>query len=124
MTFNNQFGVIGEGFTGQNTGTYFGGVLNNNTIDGVNTKGGFAALWIKPANGVKLAFGGGMDDPKDEDLVNGNRAKNQTIFGNISLDIVPQVTVGLEVSQWETQYIGDEDPSQSLRAQTSFKLNF
>jgi len=117
------FGVAGEAYTGVNLGSYFGGILNSSTVDGVNSMGAWGSLWFKPVSKVKLSTGYGFDDPEDEDLIYNQRSKNQCVYGNLNVTIVPQVTVGLEVSQWKTTY-KDNDTVESLRAQTSFVLNF
>jgi hypothetical protein len=45
------------------------------------------------------------------------------IFGNIRYYIVPQVTLGLEISQWETKY-KNANTSKNVRVQTAFAVNF
>jgi len=123
VSFNNQFGLSGEGFSGSNLGSYNAGINNSNTIDGVNTVGGWAHVWFKPTAKVKLGAGFGFDDPDDADLSSNNRARNQSIFGNISVTPIKPFTVGLEISQWETEY-KDAETAKNLRAQTSFILKF
>lgn len=116
------FGISGEAFMGNNLGSYFGGILNTSTIEGVEAIGGWGSLWIQPSDKVKFSGGYGLDDPKDEDLLSG-RAKNSCIFGNIRYYIVPKVTLGLEVSQWETEYV-NADTAKNLRVQSAFIMNF
>jgi len=122
VSFPNGSGFAGEAFTGINLGSYFGGILQSSTIDGVESLGGWASAWVKPSPKVKLAAGFGLDDPKDDDIVSG-RSKNTSYFGNIRYYIVPQASIGLEVSQWETEYKSAET-AKNFRAQTSFILNF
>lgn len=117
------FGLAGEFYTGSNLGSYFGGILNNSTVEGVNSLGGWGSLWLKASPRVNFAAGYGFDDPDDDDLNLNQRSKNQCIYGNINVSVVSKVTVGLEVSQWKTTY-KDNDTVESLRAQTSFILNF
>lgn len=123
LSFPSGFGLLGEYFTGTNFGGYFGGIANANTVDGVNSSGGWASAWIKPHAKVSLASGFGVDEPEAADLANGNRMRNQCVFGNVTYSPVPMFTVGFEVSQWETEYKGGET-TDALRAQTSFMLNF
>ena len=123
VTFSNGAGFSGEVFTGSNLGSYFGSVLNTNRIDGLASTGGWASAWVKPSKKVKLTTGYSMEDPDDADLSSGNRAHNQAIFGNIKYDLIPQVTIGLEVTQWETKYL-DAETAKSLRFETSFIMNF
>lgn len=123
VSFSNGAGFSGEFFSGSNLGSYFGGVLNANRVDGLAAKGGWASAWVKPSKKVKLTAGFAMDDPNDDDLSAGNRSRNQAIFGNIKYNLVPQVTVGMEVTQWETDYLGGES-AKALRVETSFIMNF
>lgn len=123
VNFASGFGFAGEVFTGSNLGSYLGGIANSSTIQGVHTRGGWAYGWVKPHNKVKLAAGFGVDNPDDEDLTTGKRSRNQSFFGNVQVTPIPLFTVGLELSQWETEYI-DGEAAESFRAQTSFQLNF
>ncbi len=118
-----RFGLAGEAFTGENMGSYFGGVLNNSTVDGVSAKGGWAFAWVQASPKVKFAAGGGMDDPDDADLSDNSRSKNQCFFGNVKYTPIALFTVGLEVAQWETSY-KNGIKADDLRVQTSFILNF
>ena len=122
VDFSSSFGVLGEAYTGSNLGSYFGGILLSSQVDGLESVGGWGMAWYKPAPKVKLAAGVGIDNPDNNDLVSG-RSKNTAYFGNIRYSFVPQVTVGLELSQWETEYIGADDAS-TFRVQTSFILNY
>ncbi len=122
VDFSNKFGVLGEAYTGSNLGSYFGGILRSSTIDGLNSTGGWGTAWIQATPKVKLSAGLGMDDVDNEDIVAG-RSKNTAYFGNIRYSIVPSVTLGLEMSQWETEYAGADDAS-TFRVQTAFILNY
>jgi len=121
---SNSFGFKGEAFSGSNLGSYFGGILNSNTVEGIEAVGGWGALWFKTSPKVALNLGVGVDDPKDEDLSNGSRSYNQMIYGNVNYSIVPQVVLGLEVGQVKTDYIGSDETSKSLRFQTAMTLKF
>lgn len=116
------YGFSGEYFTGSNMGSYFGGILQESTIDGVSAQGGWVSAWAKVSPVVKFGVGYGFDDPKDEDITTG-RSKNSCLYGNIRYEVVPNATIGLEVSQWETDYVGAET-AKSFRTQTSFILKF
>lgn len=116
------FGVAGEIFTGSNLQSYYGGILNDSRIDGVDAVGGWVSGWIQPTPQVKLTGGLGLDNPDDEDLANG-RGHNRCIFANVNYSFIPQVTLGLELSQWETKYVGGGD-AENFRVQTSMALNF
>jgi len=117
-----QFGFLAEAYTGSNLGSYFGGILNSSTIDGVDSKGGWGSLWVVPTPKLRLNTGLGIDDPDDSDIMSG-RTQNRCIFGNFRYSLVPEVTLGFEVSHWETRYKNSE-AADNLRMQTSFILNF
>ncbi|MFZ5979051.1 MAG: hypothetical protein ACOYVF_00320, partial [Candidatus Zixiibacteriota bacterium] len=55
MNLSKRLGLSGEAYTGSNLGGYMGGIINSSTIDGVNSTGGWGALWFKPVNKVKLS---------------------------------------------------------------------
>ncbi len=115
-------GVAGEFFTGSNLQSYLGGVMNDSRIDGVHAVGGWVSGWVQPTPEVKLTGGFGIDDPKDEDITSG-RTQNRCIFGNVNYSFVPQVTLGLELSQWQTKYVGGAN-ANNFRVQTSMALTF
>jgi hypothetical protein len=126
VNFNPQFGIMGEVFTGNNLGSYLGGILENSTIEGVEVFGGWGSAWVKPSPEFMLAAGVGIDDPDDANVVVG-RSRNSCYFGNIQYFIVPQVTLGLEVSYWETDYRLDPVTTitaDNVRVQTSFVLSY
>jgi len=123
LSFKSGAGLAGEYYVGSNLGSYMGGILNNSTIDGTGAAGGWAAAWFKLNPKTKMAFGGGLDTAKEEDIASGSRKNNQSIFGNITYTIVKNASVGFELSQWQTEY-KDSDTMKNLRAQTSFMMNF
>ncbi len=116
-------GISGEYHIGENTANYFGGILNSNTVEGINSAGVWASAWIKPSPKVKFTAGYGFDNVKEEDIGDGSRQNNQCLFGNVVYSIVANASVGVEVSQWQTEYKND-DTYSSLRAQTAVILSF
>jgi len=122
VTFPSGFGFSGEAYQGANLGSYYGGILQYSTIDGVASTGGWAAAWITPAPKVKMAAGIGIDNPKDDDLVSG-RSLNSCVFGNVTYAFIPQAKVGLELSNWRTKYLND-DTAKNMRFQSSFILQY
>jgi hypothetical protein len=126
FNFGESFGILGEGYTGLNLGSYFGGILQNSTIEGVNSFGGWGSLWFKATPKFKFTAGYGYDDPKDEDIYSG-RSWNNCIFGNIQYNLVGNVNWGIEVSRWETEYKdpgGTYEKYDNLRVQSSFVFNY
>ena len=92
-------------------------------VSGLESKGGWASVWMQASKQVKLTAGVGIDDPDDEELANNARSKNQAIFGNIRYTVAPAATIGLEVSHWSTDYRNAGD-AETMRVQTSFIFGF
>ncbi|MBD3168371.1 MAG: hypothetical protein GF307_02735 [candidate division Zixibacteria bacterium] len=121
------WGISAEAYYGQNLKQYNGGIRNESSIDGVTSYGGWASAWFKATESWKLGTGFGYDDPKNEDLGIGARSRNLCGYGNVQYFIVPQASVGLELSYWQTQYQGSGSTStdvNNLRVQSSFMLTF
>jgi len=122
--------VKGEVFVGDNLDTFFGGIgqgIDLPLATEVHAVGGWGQLTVYPgvllavkkgAKDVWLNFGYGVDDPRNSDLSVGRRARNEALFGNIMWRLTPQLTIGAEVSYWETDYI-DANDGESVRFQTS-----
>ncbi|MBD3403943.1 hypothetical protein GF420_13710 [candidate division GN15 bacterium] len=123
INFSKNVGILGEAYTGNNGGSYFAGIANSSQIDGVASFGAWGSLWANLSEKVRFSGGFGMDDPEDEDLGLADRSYNQCIYGNLTYKLVDPVSVGLEVAQWQTDYT-DGQSAKSLRAQTSFVMNF
>ncbi|NIX57828.1 MAG: hypothetical protein GWN14_18360 [candidate division Zixibacteria bacterium] len=126
FSFPNGYGFMGEIYTGSNLQSYFGGILNNSTIEGVNSTGGWASAWMQASPRVKLAAGFGLDTVDKDDIGTG-RSQNQSIFGNINYLLVENVIIGAELSYWNTEYVNIDESTvdyDNLRLQTSMMLNF
>lgn len=116
-------GILGEVYTGQNLGKYYGAIANGSSLEGVDSKGGWGQVWFQVHPQVRLNATAGTDDVSDEDVIINNRTRNQAIMGSVLYSPVDPVTIGLEVSQWETEY-QDTAAVKNLRLQSSFVLNF
>lgn len=117
-----RFGLNGEFYTGSNLGSYFGAVLRNSEIDGLKSSGGWLTLWWQASKLFHLSSGFGIDDPDDDDFASG-RSRNSCLYGTFRYTFIPQATLGVELSQWETKYKGGET-ADNFRGQTSLILNF
>ena len=126
----------GEYFTGTNLDDYLGGIGQggNNAMQAdpreIRAQGGWGALryTINPETSVSL--GAGIDDPNDNDLpakdsglINPSRTRNQTIFANVITKLTPNFILGLQLSDWKTDY-KNAPGSDALRAQTSLTYKF
>lgn len=116
------YGISAEYYSGTNMGSYFGGILRNSEINGLKSVGGWVSAWTKPASKVQLSAGYGADNAYDEDFVSG-RSRNACVYGNIRYELIPQTTLGFELSEWRTGYKNSETV-KDLRVQTSVILTF
>lgn len=116
----------GELWTGENLDTYFAGIgqgVNTTLQREIGATGGWVALNLGPFNKWRFNFGGGVDNPDDDDLSDGSRSKNVSIFGNVLYDINESVQTGLEISHWKTDYKNMEN-GDSIRIQSSLIYKF
>jgi hypothetical protein len=123
---NKWFTLKGEFFTGENLGTYFGGILqgvNTTTLKEISSKGGWVAISLGPWDNWSFNFGGGVDDVDRDDVGTGSKISNSSIFGNFIYSINSNTQVGFELSQWKTAY-KDQLDADNTRAQMSFIYKF
>lgn len=120
------FGVRGEFFAGQALGSFLGGInqgIDDISREGIRSIGGWVEIWYSLTPCVHMHGGYGIDDPNRADLTFGRRVRNQFIFTNLVCDITDKFNVGLEVSWWETRFIGLA-PGETVRIETVMKYNF
>ena len=118
--------VVGELFTGENLEQYFGGIgqgVNTTTLEEVGAEGGWVALNLGPWSKWSFCMGAGVDAVDRDDVANGARTRNSCVFGNALYAFNKNAQVGLELSQWDTDYRGQGD-ADDLRAQLSFIYKF
>jgi len=108
IPISNRLSFKGEAFTGINLDDYFGGILqgvNSVTRDVIKTEGGWAQFNYILNDKWQYNAGAGFDNPSDGDLETGMRSKNSFIYLNVLYKFIPPVTIGVEYSHWETDYI-------------------
>jgi hypothetical protein len=121
--------LSGEYFTGLNLDDYWGGIaqgVNNSVksdLKGIRSRGGWAAFRYTLSPEISFSAGAGLDDPNDNDLAADARSRNQTIFANIINKITPNFILGLQLSEWKTDYKGAQE-SNAFRAQSSLTYKF
>jgi len=118
--------VKGEAFTGLNLNSYLGGVgqgVNTTTNKEIAAKGGWVAASFGPWGNWRFNNGVGIDQADRDDLTNGGRTLNRSIFGNAICSVGKNTEVGFEVSHWRTAY-KNSDEMDDLRVQTSFIHKF
>jgi hypothetical protein len=64
-----------------------------------------------------------VDNPNDNDLALGARSRNQSIFANVINKITPNLILGLQLSDWKTEYKGVAE-GDAIRAQSSLTYKF
>jgi hypothetical protein len=112
-----------EIFRGSNLATYYGGILNTSRVKGLAANGGWVSAGIKLRPKLTMTTGFALDNPSDRDLASGDRSYNQVLFGNLRYALVPTMTLGLEVSKWQTSYVLSE-AADAVRVEASAILAF
>jgi hypothetical protein len=118
--------VQGNLWTGENLDTYYGGIgqgVNMGLGEAVASKGGWAQLLYDPTEKLCFGLGYSMDDPDDDDLSPGMRAKNQQAFVNGFYKLTPAVTVMAEYANMTTDYV-DGDEACNNRVQVALRYAF
>ncbi len=100
--------LTGEAYMGQGLGIEYyrhsgGGVFNTNG-HAILTRGGFLQTSIKPIKNLQLNVGYGLDNPKNEDVGNEFYRQSEYLFGNIQVQILKDVTAGVEMNYVETEW--------------------
>lgn len=106
---NSRMGIQGEFFTGKNLSTFLGGVIQGINVDTrrpIAATGGWVELWYDWTTRLHSHVGYGIDDPRDVDVANAGRTQNSFLFVNGSIDVLPKMTLGVELSYWDTTYRG------------------
>lgn len=99
-------GVHGEFFTGENLSNELGGILQGVCPClrvPIRATGGWGEIWFDVTPKVHTHLGYGVDDPNNADSLIG-RTSNSVVYSNVFLDCTKQLTTGLEVSYWRTNY--------------------
>lgn len=125
VPFNHRSGFQGEFFTGQNLGTFLGGIVqgvDGTSRQGIRSTGGWCDFWYDWTNSFHSRIGCGIDDPVDNDVFSG-RIYNHYIYANSTYDLTNQLNVGFEVSSWKTMHVGQR-PGDSVRFEFAGKYVF
>ena len=129
MPLSEKILLAGEYFTGSNLDDFLGGIgqgVNSAvTTDprDIRSHGGWAGLKYNVNPVTAISFGAGVDDPNDNDLASSARSLNQTVFANIINKITPNLIIGIQLSEWKTEYKNDP-ASNAFRAQSSLTYKF
>jgi hypothetical protein len=124
-----RLGFQGEFFSGDNLGTFLGGIGQGvNLVPAVRRSiratGGWVEVWYDWTTRLHGHIGYGVDDPLNSDLtLPAHRTYNQFIFSNVSFDITKKMIVGFEVGSWKTHYAG-QLPGDALTFEFSGQYGF
>ena len=107
LPLTDSLSVKGEAFIGYNLDDYFGGILqgiNPLNESAIRTTGGWMQLTYKHGDKWNYNLGLGIDDPRNDDVMEGMRNRNSFYFANVVYSLIPPVDIGVEYSYWDTQY--------------------
>ena len=118
-----------EGYMGENLDTYVGGIgygVNPAAGREIAARGGWACFSIAPVQAWEFNVGGGFEDNDKNDMVGmaaTSRTYNRNFFGNVLYNINKAAQVGIELSQWKTDYMGTA-PGRAVRVESAIKYKF
>jgi hypothetical protein len=125
---NDWLAFQGEGFIGQDLGDYFGGIGQRvrsplTAARAVRARGGWVQASMTPCKKWSFNVGVGLDDVDNASVNTGGRTLNRSIYGNAIYAINTHADVGVELSQWRTDYKNGDD-TDDVRIQTSLIYKF
>jgi hypothetical protein len=122
-----RLGFQGECQVGENLDSFLGGIgqgVDPTSFNTIRDAGGWFEFWYDWTPCLHSHVGFSLDNPNDHDLhTAGERSYNQYYYGNLLYDVTKQFLVGLEVSSWETLYVG-QLPGNSIRTEFAAKYGF
>ncbi len=141
MPVLNWLTLMGEVYNGRNMSQFLGGAGNG--LNGTAATGnkdqeiGSTGYWLMgsmgPWNDVNINVGGGFDNPNENNMgaptggAASRRIQNQCVFVNFLWKLDTHLTLGLELSNWQTQYMNAaraKHNAKSNRAQFSAIYSF
>lgn len=93
---------------GADLAVYLGGIgqgLNLQTLEEVESSGGWLSLELGPFDRWSYHLGISVDDPRDDTLGDGDRFRNGSLFANGRFALRRRLELALELSYWETKYL-------------------
>ena len=107
LPLTDSLSVKGEAFIGYNLDDYFGGILQGVSPlnqAAIRSTGGWMQLAYQQSDKWKYHLGFGIDDPRNNDVIEGMKNRNSFYFANAVYSLIPPVDIGIEYSYWNTQY--------------------
>ncbi|MEN6458185.1 MAG: hypothetical protein ABFC63_04590 [Thermoguttaceae bacterium] len=127
VPLTDRLGVQGELYVGENLDSFFGGIgqgLDYTSYNTIRDAGGWFEVWYLWTPKLHSHIGYSVDNPNDHDLHTvGERSYNQFYYGNLIYDFSKTILVGLEVSSWNTLYVG-QLPGDAVRTELVLKYGF
>ena len=128
IPLNKWLTIKAEAFTGQNLDAYAGSIgqginVNGNAVSELKSSGGWFAASFGPWDKWCFNIGAGAERITGGITVDGTRESNGSVFGNVIYKFNDHASVGLELSNWHTEYKGDSD-GNDIRVQSAFIYKF
>jgi len=123
-----KFSFTTRGFYGENLNSFLGGINQGYTTDSTSVNniaaaGGWAQLMYDFSDSWSATLGGGIDDPKNDDLKAGMRERNEMVYTNVSYKIQKAVELIGEVDYLRTMYV-DAETGRNVRVQFASYFRF
>ncbi|MCP4375314.1 MAG: hypothetical protein GY794_03935, partial [bacterium] len=125
---NSWLTVKAEAFTGQNLDAYAGGIgqgvnVVGNDVSELKSVGGWVAASLGPWGNWSCNVGANVERIVSGVTVDGTRTSNGAVFGNVIYKFNDHASVGVEISNWHTEYQGSSD-GNDVRVQSAFIYKF
>ncbi len=117
-----------EAFTGQNLDAFAGGIgqginVVGNDVSELKSTGGWLAASLGPWEKWSFNVGANAERITGGITLDGTRESNAAVFGNVIYKFNDHASVGLELSDWHTEYKGQSD-GNDIRVQSAFIYKF
>ena len=128
VPINDWLALKAEAFTGQNLDAYVGGIgqgvnVVGNDVSELKSSGGWFAASLGPWDKWSFTVGASAERITGGVTVDGTREFNGAVFGNVMYKFNDHASVGLELSNWHTEYKGASD-GNDIRVQSAFIYKF
>ena len=111
VSLSPRIALQGEVWTGQALGNYGAGIgasVNPITRREVDASGGWGEVALAWSDKTYSTFGYGLDIPDRDQLVPGDKTRNETVWGNIHWQAAPWLQLGLEGTWRRTEYLAPD----------------
>lgn len=118
--------IKANAWKGADVEVYLGGIgqgINTTQKKSIPSRGGWVSLGLGPWWDTKFNLGGSIDFPEEDLLTSGQKTQNTALFANANVSLMPQVTLGLEISYWRTLY-KNVNEANDVRGQSSLTFAF